>query len=70
MLNRVNDEKVSLGELEAKAYASDAYHAAMQDLENAIADFETLKARRDACDIAVEFWRSIHSASKQGLNLS
>lgn len=59
----------SLGDREALAYASDAYKAAIEALENATADAETLRARRDAAEYCIEVWRTETSARKQGINL-
>lgn len=57
----------SLGEREAKAYASDAYRKALEDLENATADYETIRAKREAAQYAIEVWRSQQSARKAGI---
>jgi hypothetical protein len=56
----------SLGDREALAYASEAYKAAIEALENATADSETLRARRDAAEFTIEVWRSQFSAAKRG----
>jgi hypothetical protein len=55
--------------LEAAAYASDEYHQAMKDLENATCDMERIKALRESAVFAIEMFRSTNSARKQGLNL-
>lgn len=59
----------SLGEREAKAYASEPYLRAMKDYEDTTAEFETLRAQRDAAAIAVEMWRSINSSKAKGIDL-
>jgi hypothetical protein len=56
-----------VGEREAQAYASPAYHEAMQEQENAVADFETLRAKREAAQMTIEVWRSQSSARKAGV---
>jgi len=56
-----------LGQREAEAYASAAYLQAMEDCENAEAEFHTLKAQRDAADATIEVWRSQASARKAGI---
>lgn len=59
----------SLGERERAAYASEAYGKALQDMRNAIADAETIRALRDAAEYAIEVWRSQNSSRRQGINL-
>lgn len=59
----------SLGEREAKAYASEAYKKAMEALEDATATVETVRAKREAAVFTIEVWRSANSARKQGVNL-
>lgn len=56
-----------VGEREAAAYASDAYKAAMEDLENAVAEMETIKALREAANMTIETWRSQNSTRRQGI---
>jgi hypothetical protein len=56
----------SLGEREAKAYASPRYLEALQDLQNATAEYETLRARRESAAITVDVWRSQNAARRQG----
>lgn len=57
----------TLGEREAKAYASETYKVAMGDLQNATAEVETIRAKREAAVFTIEVWRSANSARKQGL---
>lgn len=61
--------KGGVGEREAVAYASEAYKAAMEQMQNAVADMETMRALRDAAEYTIEVWRSQSSARKQGVNL-
>ena len=68
MLNGGGDDE-SLGLREAKALASTPYHNAIIELQNATADYETLRAKREAAVMTIECWRSQASAAKQGLNL-
>lgn len=56
-----------VGEREAAAYASDAYKQAIEELRNATAESETLRAKRDAAEFTIEVWRSQSSARKQGI---
>jgi hypothetical protein len=56
----------SLGEREAKAYASDAYRCAIEDHENAVAEYETLRALREAADWQLRVWQSETSSQRQG----
>jgi len=58
-----------VGEREAAAYASEAYKAAMEQMENAVADVETIRAMREAASYTIEVWRSQSSARKQGVNI-
>ena len=59
----------SLGEREAKAYASEMYKQAMEAYENATAETETLRAQREAAVYTIETCRSQNSARKQGVSL-
>jgi hypothetical protein len=59
----------AVAERERAAYASDAYAAALKDMENAIAEFETIRAYREAAVYTIEMFRSENSARKQGVNL-
>ena len=54
---------------ESTAYASDAYEAALSEMENAVAEAETIRALREAAAYTIEVWRSQNSARKQGANL-
>ncbi len=56
----------SLGEREAKAYASDEYLQALEDHENAVAEYETLRALREAADWQLRVWQSETSSQRQG----
>lgn len=56
-----------VGEREAMAYASTAYHAALEELQNSVAEYETLRAKRDAAQMTIEVWRSQTSARKAGI---
>ena len=56
-----------VGAREAEAYASPAYLLAMEDEQNAVADYETLRAKREAAQMTIEVWRSQASARKAGI---
>lgn len=56
----------SLGDREAHAYASAAYAQAIEELENATAERETVRAKRQAAELTIEVWRSQTSARKAG----
>ena len=62
MVNRTG----GVAEREAQAYASDAYLEALEGLQNAVAECETLRAKRDAAEMTIEVWRSQWSAAKKG----
>ena len=51
---------------EAEAYASVAYRDALEDMENAVAEAETIRALRDAAIYTIEVWRSQNSTRRQG----
>lgn len=59
----------SVADRERAAYASEAYGAALTDMENAIAEYETIRAMREAAVYTIETWRSLNSARRQGINL-
>jgi hypothetical protein len=59
----------TVAEREAAAYASDDYLKALEELENAVADSETIRALREAASYTIEVWRSQNSARKQGVSL-
>jgi hypothetical protein len=58
-----------IAERESKAYASEPYKMALEDMENAMAEAETIRALREAAAYTIEVWRSQSSARKQGANL-
>jgi hypothetical protein len=55
-----------VGEREAAAYASEPYKAAMDDMEDAAAESETIRALREAAQYTIEVWRSQNSTRRQG----
>lgn len=57
----------SLGDREAKAYASDAYRKALEEIEDATAEYETIRAKREAAQYTIEVWRTQTSAKKAGV---
>jgi hypothetical protein len=57
----------SVADREAFAYASDAYKAAMEDEQNAVADRETMRAMRDAAEFTFELWRSQNSTRRAAI---
>ncbi len=44
----------SVADREVRAYASDAYRQAIDDRKNATAEYETLRAQRDAAQYAID----------------
>lgn len=60
------EAKGTLGEREAQAYASQAYKEALEQLEEATATRETLRAMRDAAQAKFEQWRSEGASRRQG----
>lgn len=59
----------SLGEREAKAYASEAYLRALTAEEDAIATYTILQAQREACQYKIDMYRTNASAKKMGIDL-
>jgi hypothetical protein len=57
----------SVADREAHAYASDAYKAAMEAEQNAVADQETTRAMRDAAEFTFELWRSQNSTRRASI---
>jgi hypothetical protein len=68
-LQMLAETEGSVADREAKAYASNAYLDAIVQLKDATTDYEVLRAQREASQFAIEFWRSLNSARKQGVNL-
>ena len=62
-------EEGSVAERERIAYASPEYLAALNELRDAVAEYETIRALREAAVYTIECWRSQNSARKQGVNL-
>jgi hypothetical protein len=56
----------SLGEREAQAYASDAYKEAIEALENITAEYETIRALREAADLTIRVWQSQQASARVG----
>ena len=61
-------EQGSVADREARAYASAEYLEAIEQLQNATADYETIRAKREAAVMMIELWRSQSSARKQGIS--
>lgn len=59
----------TVADREARAYASEQYKEAIEELQNATAEYETIRAKREAAVMMIELWRSQSSARKQGINL-
>lgn len=55
-----------LGERETKAYASPEYLAAIEERREAVEEYETERALRDAAVYRIEVWRSQNAARRQG----
>ncbi len=59
----------SVADRESFAYASKPYADAMEELQNATMERETVRARRQAAELTIEVWRSQYSARKAGVSL-
>lgn len=57
----------SLGDREARAYASDQYREAVEAFRDATAEYETIRAYREAAQYKIEAWRTMTSARKAGI---
>ena len=57
LVMKSTDEK-AIAAQEREAYASEAYLQAVDDLFEATRACETLRAKRDAAQATIEFWRS------------
>ena len=64
---RQDGEKRTVSDLEALAYASDAYRVALDELQSATADYEVEKIYLNAADLQVRAWQSMNAASRRGL---
>lgn len=68
-LEMLNISEGSMASREAQAYGSESYRAAIVELQNATAEYETLRAQRDAAAIKIDVWRSQASAKSKGIDL-
>ncbi len=66
MVELEKDSTLSLGGREARAYASDEYLQALEDHQNAVVEYETLRALREAADWQLRVWQSETSSQRQG----
>ena len=57
----LKSEAKSISLKEAEAYASDKYGEALTEEYEAVKEFETLKAAKEAARETIEIWRSINS---------
>lgn len=55
-----------VAERTAQVESSQAYKDWVEELENAIADRETLRAKRKRAELTIEVWRSVNSARTKG----
>ena len=58
--------KLTIAEREARAYSSSAFREHTQKIENATADFETMRNRRLTAELIVEVWRTISANQRRG----
>lgn len=59
-------EGKSIPERNAKAENDSRYRDAVEDWENAMADFYTLDAQRSTAQLLIETWRSVNSNQRKG----
>jgi hypothetical protein len=55
-----------LGERETRAYASEAYRIALEERREAVTEYETERALRDAAQYRIDIWRSQTASRRQG----
>ena len=55
-----------LGDRETRAYASVPYKAALEEQRDAVTEYETERALREAAVYRIEVWRSQGAARRQG----
>lgn len=60
------DAEGTVAEREAKARASTAHRAFINDYENAVAECETIRAKRKRAELTIEVWRSLNANRRQG----
>jgi len=54
------------GEREQKAYISDEYIEAVNEIYEATMDYEIINKKRERAELTIEVWRSLNSARKKG----
>lgn len=54
-------------EREAAALTSDEYAGLVEELENAVADYETIHNKRERAVLTIEVWRSENASRRQGM---
>lgn len=62
---RKSEEKTVQGKA-AYAECHPDYMKSIEEWQNAMLDYEFLKAKRDRAVLTIEFWRSLNSAQKKG----
>jgi len=60
------DASGTMAEKEAKAVSSAPYRAWIEDYENAYAECETIKAKRERAVLSIDVWRSLNASRRQG----
>ena len=60
------DATGTVAERDALSYASKVFRAFTEDYENAVAEHETIKARRKRAELTIEVWRSLNANRRQG----
>ena len=56
----------TVAEREATAESSKSYRAWIEDYENAVADRETMYAKRKRAELTIDVWRSLNANRRQG----
>jgi hypothetical protein len=63
-IEMARSEAKTVAEKERDALASDAYLKAIQDEAEAVGDYETLRALKDAATARIDAWRSITATQR------
>lgn len=58
-----------VAERNAVVECSQAFKGWMEELENATADREIMRARRKTAELLIEVWRSVNSSRRQGASI-
>ena len=58
--------KGTIADREAMSLSSEDYRHKIEELENTVAELETIAAKRKTCELIIEVWRSKNANRRQG----